>query len=401
MAVDSWMPPALRLRRPPIDGGANLLRILQSPASHIPDSLLHEQQITVPAGRRTLRMISDPGLAFAILNAREDMFAQIPLVTRVLSEGLAKPAHDDEPKTRARCLAIKTSIPEAERMALVAALAARIGSEWREAGDSPVDLLGDCRRLTLDALWRAFFGRGPAAGESDPDVDLAARTITAQSADAPMVDRLEALEPLAVRYVRETAPELAPSDEDYPFILGVLLVMLDAGHDNSAPTLAWMLWLLAHRPDLQQTIREEGAGATSEAVLLEVLRLYPPIPTVTRRAMKDFTFGNERIAKGEDILISLYAMHRHRDHWAEADAFRPERFLSGRRRVLRSQDMLPFGAGPRGCIGTAFAQRALTTITATLLSQVELRPNPDAGFACSTNFALRPVGRDTVFARAI
>ncbi|ANU07055.1 cytochrome P450 [Paraurantiacibacter namhicola] len=396
--ADDWEPPRLQFQAGLPQGKVNLLRILQSPEAFIPETIFSRPEVTIGEGSRQLRVISDPAFAFAILNERSGTFEQLPLVTRMLSEGYPKPAHDRPMESRAHCLGLQRQLPEAQRQEIVRELSARIVAGWLDTAGANVDLLLDARRLTLDAFWRAFLGRGGPPSQVDDDVETAAATIHAQPASATLVERNDALHALALRYIREAAPSLRRDTEEYRFALASLHVMLDAGHDNSAATLAWALWLLAHHPDLQQAIRRDPQKRIIEAVLQETLRLYPPIPFTTRVALRDFAWADKVIPAGQNVGISFSAMHRHRDHWEMPDCFRPERFLTAGKRVSVSQDMLPFGAGPRGCIGTGFARRVLSTMIAAILEKAQLRPNPAAGLSCVSNFSLRPVGGTVLLA---
>lgn len=107
------------------------------------------------------------------------------------------------------------------------------------------------------------------------------------------------------------------------------------------------------------------------------MRLYPPAPVVVRAAIRDVYLGNELIRAGSPTYIPVYAIHRHQLLWDEPDTFDPDRFVPEAVKARHRFAYLPFGAGPRICIGMSFALLEAVVILATLLRSVrlELRPN--------------------------
>jgi cytochrome P450 len=160
-----------------------------------------------------------------------------------------------------------------------------------------------------------------------------------------------------------------------------LLTFIVAGHETTALTLAWSLYLCAHDPEVQARARAEAQGvlgdraATSgdlpalphiRQIIDEALRLYPPAAFLSRTAMaKDEILGRE-IRKGDTVILPIYALQRHHGHWEQPDAFDPTRFADPR---APRPAWLPFGDGPRVCIGAAFAVQEAVIILATLLAR--------------------------------
>ena len=103
-------------------------------------------------------------------------------------------------------------------------------------------------------------------------------------------------------------------------------------------------------------------------VLKESMRVYPPVPTLTRIAKKDMELGGTKIAAGSLIFIPIYAVHRHHHLWEDPDRFDPKRFAPERESAYSPYQYLPFGAGPRICIGSSFAMIELIVILAALLN---------------------------------
>ena len=106
----------------------------------------------------------------------------------------------------------------------------------------------------------------------------------------------------------------------------------------------------------------------------EAMRLYPPVPLMTRQAVADAQLGGHAIRAGTSLVMPIYAIHRHARRWHEPAAFDPERFAPDREQALPRYQYLPFGAGPRICIGMAFAMLEATAILATLLQRARFAP---------------------------
>jgi cytochrome P450 len=156
--------------------------------------------------------------------------------------------------------------------------------------------------------------------------------------------------------------------------------MILAGHETTAVTLFWCLYLAALYPEAQAAIAAEAAGQTDMAALPatrahvdEALRLYPPAFLIVREAIGGDEIAGRAVAPGTVITISPWVLHRHRRRWADPDAFDPSRFLPGAPPVDRYAYM-PFGAGPRICVGASFALTEAVLVLSALLQhfRVEL-----------------------------
>ena len=161
-----------------------------------------------------------------------------------------------------------------------------------------------------------------------------------------------------------------------------LLTFIVAGHETTALTLAWSLYLLGFDPAIQDRARAEaasvlqGRAATGDdvenlpfirQVIDEALRLYPPAGIVSRTAQKDDTLCGQKVRAGDTVMIPIYALGRHHLLWDDPDMFRPERFAD--RKGIERYAYLPFGDGPRICIGASFALQEAVIILATLISR--------------------------------
>lgn len=141
-----------------------------------------------------------------------------------------------------------------------------------------------------------------------------------------------------------------------------------AGHETTAVALAWAAYLLAAQPALQEELRAEAVAALQGDVatlydrvprlrlfLEETMRLYPPVAQIIREALTDDDMCGVPVKKGEIVAIYPWLLHRHRTLWDNADAFDMDRFAEPRRAALHRFQYLPFGAGPRICVGARFA----------------------------------------------
>ncbi len=153
--------------------------------------------------------------------------------------------------------------------------------------------------------------------------------------------------------------------------------MIVAGHETTAITLFWSLYLLARSPAWQERIAAETQGlalgaetmdrlVATRAAVSEALRLYPPAFALVRAAVGPDRAGALEIPKGAVVMIAPWVLHRHRKLWREPDAFDPSRFLPGAPPPPRFA-YLPFGAGPRVCVGAQFALAEATLVLAALV----------------------------------
>ena len=164
-----------------------------------------------------------------------------------------------------------------------------------------------------------------------------------------------------------------------------LLTFIVAGHETTALALSWALYLCAFDQDVQDRARAEAqsvlnGSATGEdvaklpfirAIIDETLRLYPPAGIVSRTAQAKDTLCGREILPGDTVMIPIYALHRHEMLWDDPDAFRPDRFMGEK---PDRYAYLPFGDGPRICIGASFALQEAVIILATLLARFKFLP---------------------------
>ena len=158
-----------------------------------------------------------------------------------------------------------------------------------------------------------------------------------------------------------------------------MLTMMIAGHDTSTALLAWVFALLGQHPEThEQLVKEidtQEKSALLDQVIKESLRLYPPIHIGNRRVAEDMEFTEGKVPAGERMFYSIYLTHRDPEIWENAEQFCPDRFSHGRKTPPFAY--VPFGGGPRACIGAAFGQAEARIVMTRLLQTFSFEPvNP-------------------------
>jgi len=155
-----------------------------------------------------------------------------------------------------------------------------------------------------------------------------------------------------------------------------MLTMLIAGHDTSTALLAWVFAMLGQHPEIHVRLVDEVDSLEKspllDQVIKETLRLYPPIHIGNRIVAEEMEFGENQIPAGERMFYSIYLTQRDPTVWERADEFRPERFAHGRKTPPMSY--IPFGGGPRACIGAAFGQAEARLVLTRLLRGFRFEP---------------------------
>lgn len=302
-------------------------------------------------------------------------------------------------------------------------------AEWRASG-APVNLHDETRRLTLRVLLDAAL----SGGEDFPGIEEASRQIdrfisgvgrfsltdflpipnwmrpstrarggpaTAWVRDhvATMVTRRrkesEAGAPrrgdLVDLLLEASDPETGQRMDD-SLIRDNLVGFIAAGHETSAYALSWALWLVASHAPTQRRMLEEIASVAGDApldadhldrlvftrqVIQETQRLFPGATAVVRTAAREIEIKGRKITKDTMVVLATHAFHRRPDFWPEPNVFDPDRFAPDRAAAPRPRlAYMPFSAGPRVCMGAAFAMTELTLVLATLVRAMRLEADP-------------------------
>ena len=180
-----------------------------------------------------------------------------------------------------------------------------------------------------------------------------------------------------------------------------------AGHETTANALTWTLFLLSEQPDLQDEVAAEAAAALAAGeedahlpervpllrrVLEESMRLYPPVPRFDRQAVAADEIAGHEVKPGDLISIWPWLVHRHRELWDDPDAFDPSRWTDEARAGRHRFQYIPFGGGPRVCVGMRFAMAEALTVLATWLRAWRFAPVPGREVKPSGMVTLRPAG---------
>ncbi len=206
--------------------------------------------------------------------------------------------------------------------------------------------------------------------------------------------RDQVIELAALRRAQPTAREAGRPEDFLDLLLSAglddtavvdnLLTFLAAGHETTARTLAWTLYLLSQSPSVRDQLEYELGSADldpanpsawiealpfTEAVLKESLRLYPSAPILARQSIASDLITGVAIPPKTDVLVSTWLLHRQRGLWQQPDDFRPERFLGPEADGISRTCYLPFGIGPRVCIGARFAMMEMIIVMASLLRE--------------------------------
>jgi cytochrome P450 len=306
----------------------------------------------------------------------------------------------------------------------------------RQVGDGPVDIYPHLMKMTFAMVARSLFG----ARLKDEDIDLVSHTIsTVQEfivrqtlqpymnpwfAVSGQLRRHEEMRTRAdsvlleyIRMRRNQAPgnDLLQTLMDARYsdgegmsdelVLSESMQLLVAGHETSSNALSWLFYLLSTRPDCLESVRQEfdsvlGDGPMSYTdvprfefatqVIQEALRLYPPFWMIDRMAVADDRAGDLAIPRGSTVIVFVYGAHHAQRYWPDPESFDPQRFTKANEKLNTPFTHLPFGAGPRGCIGSNYAMLQVLMILGTLLRKYDFQLTPGQTIEAQPMVILRP-----------
>jgi cytochrome P450 len=298
--------------------------------------------------------------------------------------------------------------------------AARVSSRWQDG--QTVDMLAECRKITLLIVMETLFGVDAwddleriwnpilkAIEFISPGAWILWRRIPRPGFRKPLQELDAYLYEIIA--VRRKAParsdllgHLLAGGLDDDRIRDQMLTLLIAGHDTSTALLAWTFALLGQFPQVQTRLAAESAAAEPGAypalldeVIKEVLRLYPPIHIGNRVLAEEMNFEAQSVPAGARLFYSIYLTHRDPQSWENPDDFCPERFAHGPdpetglpRRKPEPFAYIPFGGGPRACIGAAFGQAEARILIAELLKSFRFEPPSPQNFQAHMGATLEP-----------
>jgi cytochrome P450 len=181
-----------------------------------------------------------------------------------------------------------------------------------------------------------------------------------------------------------------------------VLVFFFAGQETTSTAATWALYLLSQSREWSARVAAEAERelgpleglaerlVEARAVLDEGMRLYPPVVGITRTATRRDALAGRTIERGTMVVVSPYVLHRHRLLWDDPDVFDPGRFLDRASRKIDRYAYLPFGIGPRMCIGAGFALQEATLALAAIMKNFTLAVAPGQSVWPLQGFTLRP-----------
>lgn len=429
-------------RRPAL---RTLRRTIGNPLNGWPAQLATEPVLrTRMLGRETL-FVTEPELIGALLNQRADAFVKGETMARVLRPALGRGLLTAEGahwrwQRRATAPVFRADHLDGFLPAMLAS-AVQTRERWRAlTPGSEVELCHEMTRTTFDIIAATMLSGGesidPAgvARNIDDYVRSVGWAVALALAGAPawtpypgrrraeracaalrsdmlglIRERRSASERrgdlLALLLAAEDGESGQAMNDDE--VADNLLTFIAAGHETTAVALSWTLRLLAEHPHIADRLRDEIAAATGGAplaaahiaglgltrqVVQEAMRLYPPAAALVRRATRDVALGGLSVTAGTTVYVPIYALHRRAALWPEPDRFDPDRFAPALVRARHRYAYLPFGGGPRICIGAGFAMLEAVAILATLLPAIDLAPPTGERPAPMLRITLRPTG---------
>ncbi|ALF56155.1 cytochrome P450 [Nostoc piscinale CENA21] len=203
----------------------------------------------------------------------------------------------------------------------------------------------------------------------------------------------------------EAKDEQTGQQMDDKLLRDEVATLMLAGHETTANTLSWTWMLLAQNPEVRQKLQSEldqvlqgklptlenlGKLVYTQQVIKESMRLYPPVSLMGREAAVDTQIGDYEIPQGTSIMISQWVMHRHPKYFENAEAFQPERWTEELEKQLPKGVYIPFGDGPRICIGKGFAQMEAALLLATIAQSFQIDLVPGYPIVPQPSITLRP-----------
>ena len=306
----------------------------------------------------------------------------------------------------------------------------------RESRRGPVDIYPHLMKMTFSMVAKSLFG----ARLKDDDIDLISHTIStvqefmvrqtiqpylnpwfAASGELRRHEEMRArADGILLEYIRKRRQEPPGNDllqilmdarysdgegMSDELVLSESMQLLVAGHETSSNALSWMLYLLSSRPDCLEKLRQEFDSVLGEnpltysdvakfeyapQIIQEALRLYPPFWMVDRMAVSDDRVGDLAIPAGSTVIVFVYGAHHSPRRWENPERFDPERFSKANEKLHTPFSFLPFGAGPRGCIGGNYAMLQILMILGAVLRKYDFQLAPGQTIEARPMVILRP-----------
>jgi enediyne biosynthesis protein E7 len=358
--------------------------------------------VQLSVGPKKLYFLNDPGCAKHVLADNSANYHKgIGLVQarRALGDGLLTsdgPLWQEQRKAVQPAFAHKRVAAQAPAIAQEAAkLITRLSAH---AGGEPVDIVAEMTGLTLGVLGRSLLdadlsgyesvGHAFEAVQDQAMFEMVSQGMVPMWVPLPKQRRFrrarQELRQVVDELVAERSAQTTTGDDALSRLMvstgreadplvgrqrlrDEVITLLLAGHETTASTLGWTFFLLDRHPEVLERLRAEAVEvlgdrrpvaedvprlAYTAMVVQEVIRLYPPVWILPRQAQQDDEVGGYHVPAGADVLICPYTLHRHPGLWDAPERFDPERFSPARSGDLPRYGYIPFGAGPRFCVGS-------------------------------------------------
>jgi cytochrome P450 len=403
-----------------------------------PDDAYARPVTHVRLGRRHLYTANAPELAKHVLLDNHANYHKSPIARRLFEPALGQGLlTSDGPLWKAHRHLIAPVFVHQRMAALVPAMVEETRAaiaDWDAHAGAAFDLTHALSLITLHIITRTMFGKESLADTASIADDTERYQHVLRPSVLDFIDAPEWIPRPGMKQAKLIANRLTETiyrviakrralGEARDDLLAIMLRAVDeqgiplgevrdeiatvfgAGHETTAASLAWTLYLLDLHPAVQEHVVDELRdvldGRAPEAadvprlrftqmVVEESLRLYPPAHSVTRIALGPDRLGEVAIRKGAVVIISPWLMHRNPTLWHEPERFRPERFDPEHGTERSRYTYIPFGAGPRICVGASFAMTETVVVLATILQRWRVRLVPDHAVEPVALITMRP-----------
>lgn len=427
-----------------------LWQVYRNPILTWPRAVFEQPYVLRQAGRLSAHFMLDPALVKGVLLDHVEAFPKAPIMRRMIEfeNGPNILTAEGEYWRMLR----RTAAPgfQAKKIAamgpvFVDAAQRRLQAWQARQGDAPIDLAKEMMFTTLDVIIETML-----SGRDEVDTQRLGEAI------ATYIDTIGRVQPadvlnlpawaprpgkrrgtIAGNYIRAETLRIVQNRRarpvERPDLLNLMLeardpesghaltdqelvntigVFIGAGHETTALALTWALYLIHQHPSTEARLRAEIAEVCGDApprpdqadrlvfarqVIEEAMRLYPPVPNIPRIAAQDVNIGEAHIRTGDFVVIPVYAIHRHAKLWHDPWAFNPANFDPELAASRTRYAYLPFGAGPRICIGMGFAMLEAVLILASLIQARRFEIIDPARVEPQQTITLKP--RDGIYAR--
>jgi len=305
-------------------------------------------------------------------------------------------------------------------------------------GNHEIDILDEMTKMTLRIVSKVLFSTDISEEQINTLKEgvQSLQDITLKEVQSPFLsfwrklsglqkrseDHLEAIYKMITGYIKERRSDPNPPSDLMTMLLGAryegtdigmddqqildeILIIFVAGFETTTNTLTFCLYLLSQHPkvlsklqdelsefdlDANPSMREVMGMQYTTQVISEAMRLYPPAWFMDREAIEEEYIGEEKVSKGEIIALYTFGLHRSADYWEDPDSFIPERFSEENKSKIAANSYIPFGKGPRLCIGSQFAQMEMNLVLAQFIKRFSFKLIEPYSLELDTKITIRP-----------